>query len=98
MGEGIREIISLEHSFSSAPLSRPLTEANIHLRSAISNVAGPLLARGYGTKVYPPFLPPALSPGLLMNITNWFTEELKVLAAVIHSNPPAVSQEDLNTQ
>lgn len=50
-----------------------LSEANIHFRSAISNVTGPLLAQGYRTKVYPPFIS-TFSPGPLMNITNWFTK------------------------
>lgn len=78
--------------FSSTPHPPPwhslsLTEANIHFRSAISNVTGPLLAQGYGTKVYAPFMSSVLSPGLLMNITDRFTEKLKMLAAGIHSHP-----------
>ncbi len=74
-----------------------LTEANIHFRSAISNVTGPLLAQGNRTKVYPPFKTSTLSPGLLMNITDRFTEKLKMLAASIHPLP-AVSQEDDDPQ
>lgn len=90
-GSNTRDYQFGEHSFSSStqPLlwhSLPLTEANIHLRSSISNVPGPLLAQGYGTKVYFPFLSSTLSPSLLMNITDWFTEKLKTLAAGIHSN------------
>lgn len=56
------------------------TEANIHFRSAISNVSGPLLPLGKGTKVYPPFRSSILSPDLLMNIADWFTEELKTIS------------------
>ena len=59
MGKGLQEIISLEGD-ASPPIFNPplwhslsLTEANIHFRSAISNVAGPLLAQGYQNKGVP---------------------------------------------
>lgn len=72
--------------FSSSP-HPPLWHSlsNIHFRSAISNVTGPPLAQGYRTKVYLPFMSSTFSPGSLMNITDWFTEKLKMLAAGIHS-------------
>lgn len=44
---------------------------------------GPLLAQGCRTKVCPLFMTRALSPGLLMNITDWFTEKLKMLVTGI---------------
>lgn len=82
--------------FASAPhpllwRSLSLSEANIHFRSAISNVTGPLLEQGYGTKVCPPFMSSTLSPGLLMNITHWFTEKLKMLSAGFRFSPVVFS-------
>lgn len=90
VGSNTRDYHYGEHSFFSSthPLlwhTRSLTEANIHLRSSISNATGPLLAQGCSTKVYLPFLSSTLSPSLLMNITDWFTEKLKMLVG-IHSN------------
>lgn len=87
-GSNTRDYQFGEHSFSSSSLPLLLQSLSpyIHLRSSISNVTGALLARGGGTKVYPPFLDPALFPSLLMNITDWFTDKLKMLAADIHSN------------
>lgn len=49
------------------------------------------------TKVCLPFMSPALSPGLLMNITDRFTENLKMLAAGSHC-PLRFSQEDDDPQ
>lgn len=64
------------------------TEADIYFRSAISDVTGPLLPLGNGTKVYPPFRRSILSPDLLMNIADWLTEELKTITLAF---PPACS-------
>lgn len=71
------------------------TKANIHFRSAISNVTGPLLPLGKETKVYPPFRSSVLFPDLLMNIANWFTEERQ---SPWHSLQPAVSKDDASAQ
>lgn len=76
---------SLHPSLWSPPL---LTKANIHLRSAKSNVTRPLLAQNYRTKVHFPFMSHTLSLGILMNITDWFTEKLKTLSAGIQIPTP----------
>lgn len=63
LGEEIQQMISLEGLFTLT--LRPLlwfTKANSHFRSAISNVTGPLLPLGKGTKVDPPFRSPMGCP------------------------------------
>lgn len=53
--------------------------SDIHLRSAISNVTElPPAMRGYRTKVCPLFMSPTLPKRPLMNITDWFSEKLKM--------------------
>lgn len=90
-GEGIQEIISLECTTSPFLFNLPLwRSANIHLRSAISNATRSLQLQCYRTKVYLAFMCPTLSPGVVMNITPWFTEKLKMLAASIHHPTPCV--------
>lgn len=82
--------MSLEGTSTSlvTPCHGPLwfTEASIHIWSAISNVTGPLLPQGYGTKENKPFSNSILSPDLLMNSADWFTKELKPITLGILSN------------
>lgn len=90
MGKNYNRLVqmSLEGTSTSLGTRCPLwfTEANIHNWSAISNVTGPLLPQGYGTKEYKPFRNSILSPDLLINSADWFTKELKPITLGILSN------------
>lgn len=103
MGEGLQEIISLEGD-ASPPVFTPLYGTLFCSPRPTFTSGQPYLMlldlswhRVTRTKVCPPFMSSTLSPGLLMNITDRFTENLKMLAAGIHS-PLWFSQEDNDPQ